>query len=402
MDESPGDPDSASTELIDEDCVRLGHQIFHYAKADNRRTASFKRGVCGLAAYVVSYYKQPVGYEPPFSENSDSGMRTRGNFTGSASLGYPQEWAVDTKKAKDAVRAFTAGTVELQKDKKCKNFVKDFQRFEQLGEIRVDKGKKKFQDPFKGFFDNTNDDHIQDPSGQHLQNANLRNQLVDPLRSTEFISRGSSLQSQNPTLPSNQTICEEMWDLNLNLSEIATVRALLKKTRQDVIIAIRNEMLAITPPQIQQDNADHTDVFHKPWKRNNQHCKSKEHTQQLDKDHPSDNDDFDDSDSFHRSPRKRDNQHKHQNQALDNNNSDFDSWNRQENKRFHLKKVSLFNPFLVVKDSKDNGEIVNFERKTYYWSVHLFINTFKDIDDFKKEGIVRKNLNKCLRGAAQE
>lgn len=95
--------------------------------------------------------------------------------------------------------------------------------------------------------------------------------------------------------------------MNLNPSEIATVRALLEKTQQNAIIATRNEMLAITPPQIQQDNADHTDMFHKPRKRNNQHCKSKEHTQQLDKDHPSNDDNSDDSDSFHRSPRKRDN-----------------------------------------------------------------------------------------------
>ena len=158
----------------------------------------------------VSYYKQPVGYKPSFSENSNSDMHTRGNSTGPVSLGYPQEWAVDTKKAKDAVRAFTAGTVELQMDKKCKNFVKDFQGFEQLDEITVNKGKEKFQDPFKGFFDNTNEDHTQGPSEQHLKNANLRNQLIDPLRSTESISRGFSLQPQNPTLLSNQTIREEM------------------------------------------------------------------------------------------------------------------------------------------------------------------------------------------------
>ena len=56
MDEPLGDPDSAGTELIDEDCVCLGHQIFYYAKADNRPAASLKHGVYGLAAYAVLVY----------------------------------------------------------------------------------------------------------------------------------------------------------------------------------------------------------------------------------------------------------------------------------------------------------------------------------------------------------
>lgn len=87
---------------------------------------------------------------------------------------------------------------------------------------------------------------------------------------------------------------------------------------------------------------------------------------------------------------------------MDNDNSDSDSWNCREDKRFHPKEVGLFDPFLIVKDSKDDGEIVNFRGKTYCWSIHLFIDAFKDVDDSKEERIVRKNLNKCLQGAAQE
>lgn len=45
---------------------------------------------------------------------------------------------------------------------------------------------------------------------------------------------------------------------------------------------------------------------------------------------------------------------------------------------------------------------MNFRGKTYYRSIHLFIDAFKDVDDSKEEGIVRKNLNKCLQEAAQE
>ena len=65
-------------------------------------------------------------------------------------------------------------------------------------------------------------------------------------------------------------------------------------------------------------------------------------------------------------------------------------------------EVGFFDPQLEVKDKEDAGDVVNFGSKTYFRNVHLFIDAFKDVARTKARGVVRKNLNKCLRGIAQE
>lgn len=78
-----------------------------------------------------------------------------------------------------------------------------------------------------------------------------------------------------------------------------------------------------------------------------------------------------------------------------------DAYRGREDRHFRPEEVGFFNPHL---DSKDygSGDIVDVSGKTYFRDVHLFIDSFKDVARTKAEGVVRRNLNKCLRGVAQD
>ena len=412
-DDATGNPDPIDSGLINEKCVLLGYQIYHYADRDQRQADTLKSDVQGLAAYVVAYYKPPEQYELSSPEDSDAIRRTRGNSKGPTSLGYLQEWRVDKSKLQDAIKAFMAGTFELCRDKDYRRWIKEYNNVLEDAEKPAKelhdasgKGKKKAQDP------------------PPTLASNSRNEVEqERRRSTESISRGSSLPLRDqhyPSLakdipyPSNQSIREGMWGLNLDLADIVKVRALLEKTRRDAEASVRSEILSQPFSQLQQkenihqsdqqrDNPDNVNSFSKSQRENGQRRKSKQHRS---RDQPSD-DSSDDSESSHKSFRKRNNhhhrrrRHKHCDQISESG-SDSDSWNRQEDRRFNPEEVGFFDPFLVVKDSEDDGEVVNFGNKTYYRNVHLFIDAFKDVDESKDSGVVRRNLNKCLRGAAQE
>ena len=73
-----------------------------------------------------------------------------------------------------------------------------------------------------------------------------------------------------------------------------------------------------------------------------------------------------------------------------------------EDNRFRPEEIGYFNPYLEVSSSAPAGDITNIGDKTFYRNVHLFVDAFKDVASTKSSGLVRRNLNKCLRGGAQD
>ncbi len=73
----------------------------------------------------------------------------------------------------------------------------------------------------------------------------------------------------------------------------------------------------------------------------------------------------------------------------------------QDDKHFWSEEIGFFSPHLDVKNYGPS-DIIDISEKTYFQDVHLFIDSFKDVAHTKANEVVRRNLNKCLWGVAQD
>ena len=69
--------------------------------------------------------------------------------------------------------------------------------------------------------------------------------------------------------------------------------------------------------------------------------------------------------------------------------------NDDNNTCFQPEEVGFFNYQLDTKDY-GSGDIIDAGGKIYFCNVHLFIDFFKNVARTKADGVIHRNLNKCL------
>ena len=71
-----------------------------------------------------------------------------------------------------------------------------------------------------------------------------------------------------------------------------------------------------------------------------------------------------------------------------------------EDIHFHFEEVNFFNSHLDAKNY-ESDDIIDAEKKIYFYDIHLFINFFKNVIHIKTDEVIHHNFNKCLHSIAQ-
>ena len=415
MDDTPYEPDLSGQDALPELSqagITTAYQIQAFSHVDHPHTAFLGSTHLPLSEGIVSLYYKPDGYRSASPEASSINARTRSRSKDPRSLGYPPDWALDRKSLTTDLKRFLQQVAFLEDCDVYRQWRTEHFR-DRRQDIDISASKRKA---------------IMDPARSEPRQDRLSRKPATPTNkrpischyqgeSSSILQREESkLTSLSPTpgqYPSKQHLrssSSNEWDeakarrnleRDLSSEQLKQVKSLLVAARKQGVneermasgdIMSSRRTVHNTPHDL-SSSPDNTNSRPAPRELSLSPVKQKRDSRSYSRDLT----------SKHASLERRYGQH------LDHRNSSptkrvlsrSRSFNRNDS-RFNPEELGIFDPQLEANEKLMEGDIVNVGSKTYYRNVHMVVDAFRDLEQCKKSGLVRRNLNKCLRGVAQE
>ena len=350
-------------------CIVLGYQLNCFSKTDSPVKQYVSEEALILAAGVVALYAQPEDYHPPTPPES-SGHRIRTRSRPPASVGYPTSWVSDHSLLTAAVKRFVE-EAELLKD----NVV-----YQQWLEEKLDRNV--IQTPA--------------PRDRHRREQSVPGEFPDDSVLSPRQPRGSteSVPRKSLRMPNAQADRDDNDNVPFSIRQLDAIRNIFK------VVMAENEQSSSKgkKPNRPGDSKRGRSRRRTPSEDRRKDPTTRSRSRPRRRDSPRNLSRSRSRSRHSRRERRRDPDPPYDSDASAGGNERRGG----EDNRFRPEEIGYFNPYLEVSSSAPAGDITNISDKTFYRNVHLFVDAFKDVASTKSSGLVRRNLNKCLRGGAQD
>ena len=415
LDNTTYEPDLSGQDILPELSqagITTAYQIQAFSHVDHPHTAFLSSTHLSLSEGIVCLYHKPDGYRCPSPEASSANARTRSRSKGLRSLGYPSDWVLDRKSLTTDLKRFLQQVAFLEDCDVYRQWrTEHFRDHRQDIDTSASKGKV-IMDPARS---EPRQDRLSGNSAIPTDKGPISSHHTDK-RPISFHCQERPMRPPKPTSSSptpeqnfRSSISDE-WDeakarknleRDLSSEQLRQVKSLLVAARKQGVNEERMASGDIMSSRRTGHNTHHDlssspdNIHSRPARRE----LSLSPIQQRRDSRPYNRDLFYKQASLEGRSRQR----------LDYRDLSPTKRTRSRSRslhkddtRFNPEELGFFDPQLETNEKLMEGDIVNVGSKTYYRNVHMFVDAFKDLEQCKSSGLVRRNLNKCLRGVAQE